>query len=89
MVLDSCAARGWMAEKTIEESKATRKAAQGGGKSKTGGAQTLKSGIAAKGLNGQAYMVDLSHLQKIQLYSTTPNPNEFAGVASFTPTNPN
>lgn len=61
-----------MAGKTIEESRATCQAAwEGakGGKSKQGGGSngtgSIKNGIAVKGLDGQAYIVDIKNLQKI------------------------
>ncbi|KAG5714973.1 hypothetical protein E4T56_gene5368 [Termitomyces sp. T112] len=81
---------GGMAGKTINESKAARQAAQGGGRkggkpssNTTPSATTIKNGIAVKGLDGQAYIVDLSHLQKIQLDVT--KPTDFAGIADSSP----
>lgn len=74
---------GGMAGKTIEESRTARLAARGGakgGKSKQGGgSSTIKNGIAVKGLDGQAYIVDVDNLQKIQL-ETTIKTAEFAGA---------
>lgn len=58
---------GGMAGKIIEESKAARKAARGGGNKQNAASNNSapKNGIAVKGLNGQAYIVDITHLQKV------------------------
>lgn len=75
-----------MARKTIEESCTVCQAAQGGakeGKSKQGGGSNnggIKKRIAVKGLDGQAYIIDINSLQKIQLKAT--KPAEFAGAAT-------
>lgn len=80
---------GGMAGKTIEESVNARRATRGGGKptgnSKTASGNGTKNNIAVKGLDGQAYVVDISHLQKLQLDSNNvnvPKTSEFAGIAS-------
>ncbi|KAG5352025.1 hypothetical protein C0989_004168 [Termitomyces sp. Mn162] len=86
---------GGMVGKIIEESKATSKAVQGGGKTATGGgtkAPTGSSGntkisIVVKGLDEQAYLVSTTHLQKIQIETAKNVITEFAGVASTTPNN--
>ncbi|KAH0587875.1 hypothetical protein H2248_006630 [Termitomyces sp. 'cryptogamus'] len=72
-----------MARKTIEELRTVQLAAQGGakgGKLKQGGGSTnIKNGIMVKGLDRQAYIIDIDSLQKIQL-ETTAKPAEFAGA---------
>ena len=50
----------------------------------------MKNRIAVKGFDGQAYIVDVSHLQKIQLEAKKPETTkstEFAGITSPAPTN--
>lgn len=77
---------GGMAGKTIEESRTARLAARGGAKGgnpKQGGGSnnnSIKNGIAVKGLDGQAYIVDIDNLQKIQLEAA--KPAEFAGAVT-------
>lgn len=57
--------------------------------SKTGGANNnTKVGIAMKGLDGQAYLIDTTHLQKIQIETAKTDTSDFARVASSdTPVN--
>lgn len=69
---------GGMAGKTIKESKAACQATQGGGNKNAKTTNTIKNGLAVKGLDGQAYIVDIAHLQKIQLET---KPADFAGIA--------
>lgn len=69
-----------MAGKTIEEFKA----AQGGDHKREKPAnilsdKTVKNSIAVKGLDSQAYIIDMIYLQKIQLDA---KPTKFAGVAN-------
>lgn len=66
-----------MARKTIEE----LKAAWGGGNKSTKLTNTIKNRLAVKGLDGQAYIIDVTHLQKIQLEA---KPTDFAGIADST-----
>ena len=73
---------GGIAGKTIDESKAAQKATQGGERKEKGAntsANLIKNGITVKGFDGHAYIVDTTHLQKIQLEQ-----NEFAGIANST-----
>lgn len=67
----------------IDEFKAMQKAAQGGDNKggKTGNNNTTKNGIEIKSLDGQAYIVDTTHLQKIQLEAKQ---IKFAGIANST-----
>ncbi|KAG6870285.1 hypothetical protein C0995_014045, partial [Termitomyces sp. Mi166 len=51
------------------------------------GGNIIKNGIAVKGLDGQAYISNTTHLQKIQIEAAkdaTTKPTEFAGIASYT-----
>lgn len=67
-----------MASKTINESKATHYAAwEGDNKESKVSNSSVKNRIVVKGLNGQAYLVDITYLQKIQLKAA---PTNFAGI---------
>ena len=54
---------------------------EGKGGAKLGGATNIKNGIAIKELDGQAYIVDIDNLQKIQLKNMT-KPTEFADTVT-------
>lgn len=72
-----------MAGKMIEESKAAHLAvwegAKGGKLKQRGGSTDIKNGIVVKGLDRQAYIIDVNNLQKIQLETST-KLMEFAGA---------
>ena len=58
---------------------------QGGEKANTGmkAGGVTKNGIAVKGLDGQAYMVDILHLQKIQLEAKKPETTNIPGCRLY------